>query len=121
MDRHDYRIDPARVLELVSRLDFTREVGTEGEARGFRVIKDCLSELGAVAWFEEFPTSWVEISKASLEVGGRCLEISPLVSPVFNGPWVPVAHFVDEEGMLVDAIPSQRSSEPQILLRTSLM
>ncbi len=115
-----YAIEPGSIIELVSQLDFPREVGTEGEARGFRVIRDRLSKLGAAAWFEEFPTSWIEISEAFLQVGDSRLTITPLVCPVFNGPWHLVAHFVDEEGMLVDSVPPQPPGEPQILLRTSL-
>ena len=63
-----YVIDEGRIIDVVRRLDFPRVVGTDGEQRGYEVIRGELATLGIKAWFEEFPSPWVEITEADLRV-----------------------------------------------------
>lgn len=120
MEKSEYTIDAGSVLELVSQMSFTRETGSDGEARGFQVIEDHLSRAGATTWFEEFPTTWVETQDAFLEIGGRRLPLMPVAEPVFNSPWKPIPQLVDQNGVLVDEVSPYARQGPQILLRTSL-
>jgi hypothetical protein len=92
MREKSYSIDPQSILDLVSRLDFPRVVGTEGEERGSQVIRECLDKLRAHAWFEAFPSPWIEVNGAALQVGKETLPIQPVASPLFNGPWLPIPY-----------------------------
>lgn len=115
-----YEIDPQSVIEHVARLDFTRVVGTEGEQRGFDVVREELAAFGVEAWFEEFSSPWVEIAEAYLQVSHRQLPLVPAASPLFNGRWIPVPEEVDLSGTLVaDAGPEPEAATP-IVLRTAL-
>jgi aminopeptidase YwaD len=119
MSEHCYWIDPQAVIDTVSKLNFPRVIGTDGERRGFQVIKETLDGFGVRAWFEEFRTPWIEIANAELETGGGKIPITPLISPLFDGPWMPIQREVDEEGILVDAV-DPALAEKQILVRTLL-
>lgn len=116
----DYRIDEARVIGLVGQLDFPRVVGTQGERRGYDVIRHELAAVGIKTWFEEFPSTWVNVAEAYLRVEEKDWPIEPLVTPLFNGPWIPIPEEVDIEGALVDSIGSDEDVGCVILLRTSL-
>ena len=114
----DYLIDENRVIKLVGKLDFARVVGTEGEERGFQVLRQELTAGGIPAWFEEFSSTWVEVAEAHLQVEEADWPLVPLVPPVFNTPWMPIPEEVDMEGVLVDSLGSYPGDGPAILLRT---
>ena len=63
-----YVIDEGRIIDVVRQLHFPRVVGTDGEQRGYEVIRRELAGIGIKAWFEEFPSPWVEITEADLRV-----------------------------------------------------
>ncbi len=113
----DYRVDESRVIDLLGRLDFPRVVGTAGEQRGYNVIWQELAALRIKAGFEESPSPWVEIAEADLRIQKECWPITPLVSPLFNGRWIPIPEEVDIEGILVDSIGSDMDTGCPILLR----
>ena len=114
-----YQVDLQRIIDLIVRLDFIRVVGTEGERRGFEVITNELAACGVDAWFDSYWVPWVEIAEAQLQIEGACFPIVPLVSPVFNGPWIPISAEVDVQGMLVDDVRTEGVTGTRILLRTT--
>jgi hypothetical protein len=74
------------MIDQIRQFDFSRVVGTEGERRGSQLLKETLEALRVCAWFEEFPTPWMEVDKAYVQVRNARLPIQPLADPLFNGP-----------------------------------
>jgi len=62
----------------------------------------------------------VEIAEAHLQVGNERFPIVPLISPLFNGPWIPIPDQVDIEGVLTEDIATEEGNRSSILLRTAL-
>lgn len=116
----DCGMRPEFVVDLVTRLDFPRVVGTDGEERGFGVVKQALAVFGVDAWFEEFSSPWLEFAEADFSLEGECFPIRPLVNPVFDGPWTPVARDADVEGPLTEPTDMPHPAEGSVAVRTEL-